>query len=197
MFNQYLENTKVNYIILDSFYPALNRQELTKLKNLVKINIKNLKYPLINKSTGYKIVINSKSIGKILYPAPYFNPFIKDYIFNLNVSLKIEELYFNSIYIGSLKEMKNNNANNVYHHFVAPLKIKNKAYKVFITIYNNALYSLSIEFYKNTIKKDIEVKELVNDIELYNYQIKNYELININTMRNKNIIKEDRPIYIG
>ncbi len=197
MFNKYLENSKLNIIILPKYYNVLNRQDLNELKELVKIKIKNLKYPLINKSTGYKININSKSIGKILYPAPYFNPFIKDYIINLNASLIIDELYYNAIYVGSLKEMKNNKANNIYHHFISPLRIANKIYKVFITIYNSSLYSISLEFLKTANDSKINVKDLVNNTEIYNYQIKNYELININTMRSQHIIKEDQPIYIG
>ena len=197
MFNQYLEDSKVNYITLTNFNHVTNRQELNQLKELVKTNIKNIKYPLINKSTGYKVTISSKSIGKMLFPAPYFNPFIKDYINNLNFLLKIEDLFINAIYIGSFKQMKNKNSKSIFHHFVAPIKINNSSYKIFITIYNNSLYSINSKFIKETKEDSIKVKELVDNIELYNYQIKNYELININTMRHKNIIKEDRPIYIG
>ena len=209
MFNQYLEDTKVNYITLTNFHHVTNRQDLNQLKELVKINIKNINYPLINKSTGYKVTISSKSIGKMLlgtsqkiiikmlFPAPYFNPFIKDYINNLNFLLKIEDLFINAIYIGSFKQMKNKNSKSIFHHFVAPIKINNSSYKIFITIYNNSLYSINSKFIKETKEDSIKVKELVDNIELYNYQIKNYELININTMRHKNIIKEDRPIYIG
>ena len=95
MVNRINKNTKVKYIKNDKFVKVEenSRQDLNKLKQDTKDYLKSIKYPLINNSTGYIAKINSRSVGKMLFPAPYFNPFTKNYIDNLNALLKIKELF--------------------------------------------------------------------------------------------------------
>ena len=206
MFNKLKENNKIQFIKKEGYLNATNREELNILKEKIYATLKNMSMPLINESTGLSAKINSKCIGKLLFPAPYFNPYTKDYIPNLNACCKLEELFTKAIYFKSFKAMKTKNKWNEYHYFVAPLIMNNNKYRFVITVCEHSkshlLYIIAtkLEFLGIANKQNnnfITVKELVKNIKIYNYMDNSYENIDIKTMRNNKIIKETSSDYQG
>ncbi len=203
MRNNIKSTAKIKYVKLSNYYEAKDRLSLNRLKTKVKEYLKSLNKPLINISTGLHVIVNSRSIGKILFPAPYFNPFIKEYIINLNVVLKIEDIFAKAIYIDSYEMQKEKEEKEKFHHFVSPVILKGQKYRVFITIcerkHTKIIYMVNTEPYLNASdnSNDIEVSKLVNDVKLYNYQTANYDYYDLPKMQKDNIIKEPRVEYSG
>lgn len=214
MQNNLTKYARVKYIKLDNYWQIKNqdRQKLEQLKKMTKKYLNTIKYPLLNKHTGYVAKLNSRSIGKMIFPAPYFNPFIKNYINNLNALLKLKELFENSVYIDTLKPMKGKEKNpNIigFHHFVAPLIMNDKKYRVLITARekknSHILYVISSEVMPikfslfNYLGFDnyISLKRLIKDIKIYNYEMKDYNTYNIDDINLNNSIKEDSVCYVG
>lgn len=203
MYNYYRKNKRIKFIYLTDFYDVNNRKELNFLKTKVKNNLKKIDKPLKNKSTKREAIINKKSINKVLFPTPYFNPFSQDYILNINALIKIKELFANAIYIDTFKAMKNHNNSKKYHHFVAPLIINNNYYRVLITTYEiqessilhiKALRVEKIDEFKN---KTIKIEDLVKNISLYNYENESFDYYDLQKMENNQVIKEPEIIYYG
>ncbi len=203
MKNKIKATEKIKYIILPNYLAASNRETLNILKNKVKKHLKTLDKPIENKVTGFKTNINNKSIGKMLFPAPYFNPFSKEYVTNLNALLIIEEIFQKAIYVDTFKMLKNKDKKDKFHHFVAPLRMNNKNYRVLLTVCEKEngsyLYILNTDLDKDfqKMERDIKIATLVKDLRLYNYQIKDYEYYNAQKMKDKNIINEVKVKYSG
>ena len=138
----------------------------------------------------------------MLFPAPYFYPYQQDYILNLNALLEIKKIFNQAIYIDSYKELKNKNKDVIYHYFVAPIIINNLKYRIFITTYENMhsgiFYLLTTHIENIEISSlTISVIKLVQDIKLYNYKQQDYQIYDIEVMRNHKVIKERKELYNG
>ena len=204
MKNKIKAKESIEYIVIDNYINANSRPTLNLLKNKVKNHLKNIKDNLVNESTGYKARINNKSIGKMIFPAPYFNPFSKEYVANLNALLQVKELFQKAIYIDTLKMMKDKDKKEKFHHFVAPLIMNKQRYRVLITACqkenSSYLYILNTSVFLEEMPflgKTIRVQDLVNNIKLYNYKEQDYEYYDVERMRKENIIKEQKPKYSG
>ncbi|MCI9585736.1 MAG: hypothetical protein HFH45_03790 [Bacilli bacterium] len=205
--NKYLDlNKNIKFIVNKHYYSFLPKQyrELNYLRNKVTKILKKENGYIVNKATGYKAKINSHTLNKILHPTVNFNTFDIKYINNLNAACKLKELFENAIYIDSLPPMKgkNKNPNELeYHHFVAPLFMNGKKYRVFITarekVNSDILYVVSAEVLSEFMEGDfpmtISVEKLVENIRLWNYDLEEYHVYNID-----NIVcdgKDDGSIY--
>ena len=209
MKNRYNKKDKIRYVINNNYHEVSNRQELNILRENLKETLKNINYPIINKSTKIKIYMNSKSINKLLFPAPYFNPFEQKYINILNALFKIEKLFTIAVYIDTLEAMKNKKDNERFHHFAAPIIMNNLEYRVLITVCehlnSNRFYIVSIQLEKvENIKPldfwfypKIKINNFVKDIKIYNYNKQSYLKYDIEVMENKHVIKEDSVSYCG
>ena len=106
------------------------------------------------------------------------------YIDNLNAACNLREIFENAIYVDTLKPMKTkkNNCNELgYLHFVCPIIMNNKCYKALITVRekvaSKTLYIISVELFKTKTFNDDKmlVKDLFQNIKLWNYDNQNYD----------------------
>lgn len=130
------ENIKC--ILCDSYIDVYhnNISNLKKLQCKVKESLVNDKGILKNYFTEYEAKITNETINKILHPAPNFNIYDKKYINNINAACYLKKLFESAVYIDTLKPMKNKsrNINELgYHHFVSPLIMNNKLFRVLLT----------------------------------------------------------------
>lgn len=159
------------------------------MKIQLKQYINQNKKAILNKSTLYSAKITSKTLNKIIYPAPYFNHYSTGYIDNLNAACNLKEIFENAVYIDTFAPMKNkrNNCNELgYLHFICPITMNNKYYKTLITVRekvsSKTLYIISVELFKTNKFDDDKmlVKDLFQNIKLWNYDNQNYDCYNNN-----------------
>ena len=186
------EDTKIPFVIAERYVdvPKNNKAALRELQNRVK-EIPRGTYE--NKATGYRAGINGKTIGKILNPKPNFNPWGKNYIDNLNAALYLPNLFKNAVYIDTIENQKSKNANKQirgFHHFIAPITMKDNNYRVKITARekenSNLLYIVDTEILQNkedvalpnnmngnflTTSFKISIPDLIKDVKIYNYDM--------------------------
>lgn len=194
--NKYLDLNKNIKFITNKHYIKVKEGDyanLNLLKDKVKEILKTNGHFITNKATGYRAQINKKTINKILFPAPRFDSYNIKYINNLNAACKLKELFKSAVYIDSLPPMKikKKNPNELgYHHFVAPLYMNGKKYRVFITARekanSNILYVVSAEIIAKIVSDDykmkISVEELVKNVKLWNYDLEEYHIYNIDNI---------------
>lgn len=181
--NKYIDiNDKMKFIKSKDYINVKTYKDIKLLINKVKNILYDNKGLIMNKATGYTAKITNKTINKIIHPKTNFKVFNSRYIDNLNASCYLKVLFENAIYIDTLKPMKqkaNNPSEIGYHHFVAPLKMNNKCYKALITvkerINSKTLYIVSVQIFTfNYFKNSILVKELINNIDIWNYDLQDY-----------------------
>ena len=184
--NDYIRVVKIN-----NYINVFGRQKkkLEALTNKLKQYINQNRQSIINKSTKYSAKITSRTLNKIIYPAPYFNHYSIDYIDNLNAACNLKEIFENAVYIDTLAPMKSkrNNSNELgYLHFICPIMMNNKYYKALITVRekvsSKTLYIISVELFKmnNFNGSKMLVKDLFQNIKLWNYDNQNYDCYNNN-----------------
>lgn len=186
------KNDSILYVVHTS-YTNVPPKDFAALKNLQN-KVKNIpRDNFENKATGYKADINSTTVGKILNPAPGFDPWNKkfSYIENLNAALHLPELFENAVYIDTKAPQKAKNQGKQivgYHHFVAPIEMNNGDYRVLITARekqnSNVLYVVKVEVLQTkrgsqaagqmppTISgkpRTITIPDLVNGVNIYDY----------------------------
>lgn len=204
--NKYLNlDKKIKYVNNENYIKVDYGcyKELICLKEKTKQTLKTKGVFLRNEATGYKAKITSSTINKILYPLPKFNAYNKKYINDLNAACKLKELFEKAVYIDSLPPMKDKkrNSNELgYHHFVAPLFMNNRKFRVLITTRekrnSNILYIVSTEILiehccDNNKNNCISVNKLVHNIKIWNYDLEEYQIYNID-----NIVCEKCEDYI-
>lgn len=181
--NKYINiNDKINFVNLKTYINARTYKDMNLLKEKVKRQLYKNKGTIINNSTGFKAKITNITINKILHPTSHFKAFNTRYIDNLNAAYYLDLLFKNAIYVDTLKPMKQKatNINEIgYHHFVAPLKMNGQCYKAIITvkerINSKTLYVVSVNLFMfNYAKKDISAKELIDNINIWNYDLQSY-----------------------
>ncbi len=188
-------NTKIPYVNHSS-YMEVNKNDnkaLRKLQDKVRA-LKRGTYE--NKATGYKADINSKTIGKLIRPTNNkFNAWGEkfNYIENLNAAVYLPELFYNAVYVDTKQPQKKKNEGKQiqgYHHFVAPIYMDNRAYRVMITARekqnSDALYVVKTEVIKikegtqllgqkprNSVgmPSDISIPELIDGVKIYDYDM--------------------------
>ena len=101
-------NDYVRIVKINNYIKVLNYQKknLETLRNNFKQYINQNRQLILNKSTLYSAKITSKTLNKIIYPAPYFNHYSTDYIDNLNAACHLKELFENAVYVDTIKPMK-------------------------------------------------------------------------------------------
>ena len=183
---------KIPYTIHKS-YIAVKKNDYKSLKKL-QDDVKKLKRGTYeNKATGYRADINGETIGKILSPS--MNSRYKwsaGCIDNLNASIYLPELFEKAIYIDTKPPQKQKNAGKQikgFHHFVAPIYMNNKEYRVRITARekwnSDTLYLVEAKVLNTksgarnaagqkppTLGKaplDISIQDLVNGVKIYDY----------------------------
>ena len=164
-----------------------------------KNNLKKIKGVYKNLSTGYSATITSETIGKILRPNPRVDWNSSKYNSNLYIANYLPVLFEKAIYVDTLAPMKNKKANSNelgYHHFVAPISINGIHYRIIITARqkknSDVLYVVSIEsvlFHPNIYQNDykdtydisyrISIKELMENIKIWNYDLEDYLIYTI------------------
>lgn len=192
--NKYLNlNKKIKYITHNNYITVKNGEydQLTKLRNCVACYLQGENELIINYATGYKAKITKVTLNKIIHPTKKFNSYSNKYINNLNAACNLKKLFENAVYIDSIPPMKgkSKNPNEIgYHHFVAPLFMNDRRYRVLITtrekINSNILYVVSLEIlpeYSNNTPF-ISVEDLVKDIKIWNYDLKKYHIYNIDNI---------------
>ena len=178
-----------------------------RLQKSFKNNIKNGNYK--NKATGYIASINSETKGKIIKPYGNKTNITSDnYILRLISANELPVLFKNAVYIDTLPAMKgkNNNYNELgYHHFVAPINIEGNNYRVLIVgkekQNSKKIYSLNIEVLQqksgsaplvNTNSgyqsrgappTDMSISELINNVNIYNYNLQQNQVYNVLNIR--------------
>ena len=185
------KDTKIPYVENQNYInvPKNDNVTLEKLRNEVR-NLKRGAYE--NKATGYKADIKRETIGKIITPKPgKFNPWVGNYIENLNAAVKLPELFEKAVYIDSKPPQKAKNAGKQikdFHHFVAPIRMNGEDYRVMITARekqnSDTLYIVKTELMqikrgsqtggqKPTVSfgnpLDISIPDLVNGVNIYDY----------------------------
>ena len=188
-------NTKIPYVNHSSYMEANknDNKALRKLQDKVRA-LKRGTYE--NKATGYKADINSKTIGKLIRPTNNkFNAWGEkfNYIENLNAAVYLPELFYNAVYVDTKQPQKKKNEGKQiqgYHHFVAPIYMDNRAYRVMITARekqnSDALYVVKTEVIKikegtqllgqkprNSVgmPSDISIPELIDGVKIYDYDM--------------------------
>ena len=161
---------------------------LQKLQDKVK---KLPRWNLTNAATGYKAYINARTIGKLITPTHKgFDEYSQQYIDNLNAAAHLPSLFRRAVYLDTKKNQKAKNANMQkldYHHFIAPIRMNGKDYRVRIvareTIDRDSLYIVNVEALPIKIGQsaaisktatmrtnpDIKVTDLVNGVKIDNY----------------------------
>ena len=183
----YLRNKNINIdtkvpFIKAKYFEVNTYKDTYILRNTVQAKLNNNKGLISNKATGLIAKITRKTIDKIIHPTTNPDTFNKFYIDNLNAACYLKTLFENAVYLDTLKPMKGkaNNVNELgYHHFVVPLKMKGECYKAFITVREKVnskiLYVVSVKLFKfNYLLDSISVKELIDNISIWNYDLNDY-----------------------
>lgn len=188
-------------------YISVKKNDNAALKNL-QDSVRKLKRGTYeNKATGYKADINRVTIGKILNPSGGngFNRWSKKYIDNLNAATQLPELFENAVYVDTKENQKSKKANQQiqgYHHFVAPIYMDGKEYRVRIVarekqnsdvlyiveteimpIKNGSSGSRSKASYFVSVPFDISIPELVNGVKIYDYNMQKNDIYNHNDIK--------------
>ena len=199
-------SARIPYTIHQS-YISVKKNDNVALKNL-QDNVRNLKRGTYeNKATGYKADIIGETIGKIISPSrnKSFNRWSKKYIDNLNAATQLPELFENAVYVdtkGNQKAKKANQQIQGYHHFVAPIYMDGKEYRVRIVARDkknsDTLYIVETEIMpiKNgssvgrskasqfvSVPSDISIPELVNGVKIYDYNMQKNDIYNQNDIK--------------
>lgn len=180
--NKYInKETQINFVENTNYKSAYCIDSVLKLRNYLVRQFAEDSC-VVNNSTGMKAIINRKTIRKMLFPGTRVNMLSSHYIDNLNAGIYLKELFKNSIYVDTLKPMKNK-VHSIheqgFHHFVAPLKMKGECYKAFITVRqklnSNILYVISVKLFKfDYMRKSISAKELIEDVSIWDYDKSDY-----------------------
>lgn len=185
-------DTKIPFVIAEEYIevPKNDKTALSKLQQKVK-QLPRGTYK--NEATGYEADINGKTIGKILNPKPNFNPWGKNYTDNLNAAIYLPKLFENAVYIDTIENQKSKNTNKQikgFHHFIAPITMKENNYRVKITARekenSNILYIIDTEILQNkedvtlpnnmdgnflTTSSETSIPDLIKDVKIYDYDM--------------------------
>lgn len=187
-------DTKIPFVIAEEYIevPKNDKAALSKLQQKVK-QLPRGTYK--NQATGYEADINSNTIKKASTPThKKFNWFSEEYISNLNGILKLPELFERAIYVDTMSPMKNKKDNpsmKGFHHFVAPLRMRGRAYRALITARekenSNTLYVLRVEVLpiektplltassigSQSVRtfSNISIPDLIRDVKIYDYDM--------------------------
>ena len=199
-------STRIPYTVNQS-YMAVPKKDNVALKKL-QDSVRNLKRGTYeNKATGYKASIIRETVGKIINPSgkSKFDYWAKKYIDNLNAATQLPELFENAVYVdtkGNQKAKKANQQIQGYHHFVAPIYMDNKEYRVRIVARekqnSDTLYIVETEVMKIkdgssvgrrsssrflSVPSDISIPELVNGVKIYDYNMQKNDIYNQNDIK--------------
>lgn len=174
--------TKIKFININNYLGVIKYKDLSKLRDITKRELNLNKGDVFNKATGICAKITKETVNKIIFPTNGFNGFNKKYIDNLNASRYLKELFYNAVYIDTLKPMKNKSNSTVekgYHHFVSPLKMNKCYYKAYIMVKqkqnSNILYVVSVVLFKfNYSLNSVIVKDLIDNTSIWNYDLNIY-----------------------
>ena len=187
-------DARIPYTVHKS-YITVRKNDTAALKEL-QDSVKGLKRGTYeNKATRYKADIVRETVGKIINPSgkSKFNHWAKKYIDNLNAAAYLPELFENAVYIdtkGNQKSKKANQQIQGYHHFVAPIYMDGKEYRVRIVARekqnSDTLYIVETEVMKIkngssvgrrsssrfvSVPSDISIPELVDGVKIYDYNM--------------------------
>ena len=199
-------DARIPYTVHQS-YISVKKNDNAALKNLQDSARKLKRGTYENKATGYKADIIGETIGKIINPSgnKISNPWSKKYIDNLNAATQLPELFENAVYIdtkGNQKVKKAKQQIQGYHHFVAPIYMDGKEYRVRIVARekqnSDTLYIVETEIMpiKNgssvgrskasqfvSVPFDISIPELVNGVKIYDYNMQKNDIYNHNDIK--------------
>ena len=187
-------DARIPYTVHKS-YITVRKNDTAALKEL-QDSVKGMKRGTYeNKATGYKADIVRETVGKIINPSgkSKFNHWAKKYIDNLNAAAYLPELFENAVYVdtkGNQKSKKANQQIQGYHHFVAPIYMDGKEYRVRIVARekqnSDTLYIVETEVMKIkngssvgrrsssrfvSVPSDISIPELVDGVKIYDYNM--------------------------
>lgn len=187
-------DARIPYTVHKS-YITVKKNDTAALKKL-QDSVKGMKRGTYeNKATGYKADIVRETVGKIINPSgkSKFNHWAKKYIDNLNAAAYLPELFENAVYVdtkGNQKSKKANQQIQGYHHFVAPIYMDGKEYRVRIVARekqnSDTLYIVETEVMKIkngssvgrrsssrfvSVPSDISIPELVDGVKIYDYNM--------------------------
>ena len=200
-------DARIPYTVHQS-YISVKKNDNAALKNL-QDSVRKLKRGTYeNKATGYKADINGRTVGKILNPSHNMKhaQWSKKYIENLNAAAYLPELFENAVYVDTKENQKSKKANQQiqgYHHFVAPIYMDDKEYRVRIVARekqnSDTLYIVETEIMtiKDGVRKlpgqkprnlgatpsDISIPELVNGVKIYDYNMQKNDIYNHNDIK--------------
>ena len=200
-------DARIPYTVHQS-YISVKKNDNAALKNL-QDSVRKLKRGTYeNKATGYKADINGRTVGKILNPSHNMKhaQWSKKYIENLNAAAYLPELFENAVYVDTKENQKSKKANQQiqgYHHFVAPIYMDDKEYRVRIVARekqnSDTLYIVETEIMtiKDGVRKlpgqkprnlgatpsDISIPELVNGVKIYDYNMQKNDIYNNNDIK--------------
>ncbi len=200
-------DAKIPYTVHQS-YISVKKNDNAALKKL-QDNVRKLKRGTYeNKATGYMADINGRTVGKILNPSHNMKhaQWSKKYIENLNAAAYLPELFENAVYVDTKENQKSKKANQQiqgYHHFVAPIYMDDKEYRVRIVARekqnSDTLYIVETEIMtiKDGVRKlpgqkprnlgatpsDISIPELVNGVKIYDYNMQKNDIYNHNDIK--------------
>lgn len=200
-------DAKIPYTVHQS-YISVKKNDNAALKNLQNSVRKLKRGTYENKATGYKADINGRTVGKILNPSHNMKhaQWSKKYIENLNAAAYLPELFENAVYVDTKENQKSKKANQQiqgYHHFVAPIYMDDKEYRVRIVARekqnSDTLYIVETEIMtiKDGVRKlpgqkprnlgatpsDISIPELVNGVKIYDYNMQKNDIYNHNDIK--------------
>ena len=209
-------DTRIPYVNHSSYMEVgkNDNKTLRKLQDKVK-DLKRGTYE--NKATGYKADINGRTIGKILNPSHNMKhvQWSRKYIENLNASIYLPELFYNAVYVDTKEPQKSKNEGRQikgYHHFIAPIYMNGKEYRVRIVARekenSDLLYIVDTELLKikDGVRKlpgqkprnlgatpsDISIPELINGVKIYDYDMQKNDVYTQNDIRFS--LKDDTDI---
>ena len=200
-------DARIPYTVHQS-YISVKKNDNAALKKL-QDNVRKLKRGTYeNKATGYMADINGRTVGKILNPSHNMKhaQWSKKYIENLNAAAYLPELFENAVYVDTKENQKSKKANQQiqgYHHFVAPIYMDGKEYRVRIVARekqnSDTLYIVETEIMtiKDGVRKlpgqkprnlgatpsDISIPELVNGVKIYDYNMQKNDIYNHNDIK--------------
>lgn len=200
-------DARIPYTVHQS-YISVKKNDNAALKNLQNSVRKLKRGTYENKATGYKADINGRTVGKILNPSHNMKhaQWGKKYIENLNAAAYLPELFENAVYVDTKENQKSKKANQQiqgYHHFVAPIYMDDKEYRVRIVARekqnSDTLYIVETEIMtiKDGVRKlpgqkprnlgatpsDISIPELVNGVKIYDYNMQKNDIYNHNDIK--------------
>ena len=200
-------DARIPYTVHQS-YISVKKNDNAALKNLQNSVRKLKRGTYENKATGYKADINGRTVGKILNPSHNMKhaQWGKKYIENLNAAAYLLELFENAVYVDTKENQKSKKANQQiqgYHHFVAPIYMDGKEYRVRIVARekqnSDTLYIVETEIMtiKDGVRKlpgqkprnlgatpsDISIPELVNGVKIYDYNMQKNDIYNHNDIK--------------